>query len=120
MGLTDEFEQGRKWVQTQFTSYPGGSTVHVFEDNIRILGGLLSAYELTSDKMFLNRAKTVGDVLESAFKFGRDIPCGEIYDPKWMGGKNKDVCTVPYGATHPYTAEVGTLVRRWDAPNGPG
>lgn len=35
----------------------------LFETNIRVLGGLLSAYALTNDKVFLDKAVDIGDRL---------------------------------------------------------
>ena len=77
--------------------------VHVFEDNIRILGGFLSAYELSQEPIFLEKARLVGDVLMTAFKNGRDLPCGVIDTTSPL------LCVFPYGATDAFTAEVGTL-----------
>ena len=48
--------------------------VSVFETNIRYVGGLLSAYALTGDKLFLDKASHVADKLMPAFKSPTGIP----------------------------------------------
>lgn len=46
----------------------------VFEINIRALGGLLGAYHLTEDPVFLEKAQSVGDALLPAFSTSTGIP----------------------------------------------
>ncbi|CAN0562760.1 unnamed protein product, partial [Ectocarpus sp. 12 AP-2014] len=46
MGLTEEFYNGRDWVRDHLTFNEVGM-VSVFETTIRVLGGLLSAFELS-------------------------------------------------------------------------
>ena len=60
MGLNDEFQEARDWVQQnlQFTT---NKDVNLFETTIRVLGGLLSAYHLSGDKVFLDKATELGD-----------------------------------------------------------
>ncbi len=41
--------------------------MNVFETNIRVVGGLLGAYELTGDALFLNKSMELADVLLVAF-----------------------------------------------------
>jgi hypothetical protein len=50
MGLNDEFAHARAFVATDFHF---GGHINVFENTIRVLGGLLSAYSLTRDELFL-------------------------------------------------------------------
>lgn len=99
MGLKTEFNSARHFVETEF-KFEG--TVNVFENTIRVLGGLLSAYSLTNDKLFLNKAKMVGEVLLDAFP--HRIPCGVIdtHRPGWCGAQ-------PWASGHSINAEVGTL-----------
>lgn len=56
MGLQDEFDEARKWVATSLNIDNNYHTVSLFETNIRVLGGLLSTYHLSQDKMFLDKA----------------------------------------------------------------
>jgi mannosyl-oligosaccharide alpha-1,2-mannosidase len=71
MGLKDEFSRARDYIANKlprFNSIP--STVSVFETNIRMLGGFLSAYDLSQDDVFLKKAKEIGDILAGAFDEG--------------------------------------------------
>jgi mannosyl-oligosaccharide alpha-1,2-mannosidase len=66
MGMKDEFKRARDWVASfQFVM---GGQVSTFENTIRILGGLLAAYDLSLDPIFLEKAKEVGDGLAKAFQ----------------------------------------------------
>ena len=55
MGLTKEFEEAREWVETEMV-IAQDKDVNLFETTIRVLGGLLTTYHLTQDKMFLKKA----------------------------------------------------------------
>ena len=48
--------------------------VSVFEVTIRFIGGLLSAYYLSGDILFANKAKEVADILMPAFDTKTGIP----------------------------------------------
>jgi mannosyl-oligosaccharide alpha-1,2-mannosidase len=50
-----EFAEAREWVATHL-SFDVNRDVNLFECTIRALGGLLSAYYLTNDDLFLNKA----------------------------------------------------------------
>lgn len=99
MDLKTEFNSARHFVETEFQF---GGRVNVFENTIRVLGGLLSAYSLTHDTLFLDKAKMVGEVLLGAFP--QRIPCGVIDTnrPEWCGAQ-------PWASGHSVNAEVGTL-----------
>lgn len=55
-GLQDEFDEARNWVTRSMNIATNKVTVSLFETNIRVLGGLLSAYHLSQDQVFLNKA----------------------------------------------------------------
>jgi mannosyl-oligosaccharide alpha-1,2-mannosidase len=60
-GLNEEYQQARHWVANHL-EFRDGSKVQFFEVNIRILGGLLSAYYLSGgDDMFLQKAEMLAD-----------------------------------------------------------
>jgi mannosyl-oligosaccharide alpha-1,2-mannosidase len=42
--------------------------VSTFETSIRVLGGLLSAYAMTHDKMYVGKATDIADRLSRAFQ----------------------------------------------------
>ena len=56
MGLQEEFEEARDWIEENLNFDENRRKVIVFEVNIRVLGGLLSAYHLSGDEMFLRKA----------------------------------------------------------------
>lgn len=51
MGLMDEFKDARSWIQQSFDMQNAIGELSVFETNIRFVGGLLSTYALTGDKV---------------------------------------------------------------------
>lgn len=60
-GLWDEYHQARHWVANHLV-FHDGSNVQFFEVNIRILGGLVSAYYLSGgDDLYLHKAEMLSD-----------------------------------------------------------
>jgi mannosyl-oligosaccharide alpha-1,2-mannosidase len=53
MGLDKEFERARQWIDKSFDLLSASNELSVFETNIRYVGGLLSAYALTKDKVLI-------------------------------------------------------------------
>jgi mannosyl-oligosaccharide alpha-1,2-mannosidase len=98
MGLKTEFKSARQFVKDEF-KFKG--RINVFENNIRVLGGLLSIYSLTKDEMFLQKAVYVGEILLKAFP--RRIPCA-IIDTELPS-----LCETQSWAGGAINAEVGTL-----------
>lgn len=78
MGFNDEYANGRKWVAENFDFGTVNTTVSLFETNIRILGGFLTAYALTNDSLYVDLAYDVGKKLLPAFDTPTGIPHGEI------------------------------------------
>jgi len=79
MGLKDEFKEGRDWVRDHLSFENSDDHMSsVFETTIRILGGLLSAYDLSGDEVFLNKARDLGDRLMPAFETPTGLPYGFI------------------------------------------
>ncbi|AQK45948.1 Mannosyl-oligosaccharide 12-alpha-mannosidase MNS1 [Zea mays] len=65
----------------------------VFETTIRVVGGLLSAYDLSGDKVFLDKAKDITDRLLPAWDTTSGIPYnrinlahGRAHNPGWTNG----------------------------------
>lgn len=50
-----EYEEARNWVE-HFLKFDVNRDINLFEVTIRVLGGLLSAYHLSGDKMFLSKS----------------------------------------------------------------
>jgi mannosidase alpha-like ER degradation enhancer 2 len=98
MGLKDEAANTRKYI-TQNLSFDKDIYVQNFEITIRLLGGLLSSYQLTGDKRLLSLAEDLGNRLLPVF----DSPTGLPYRfVNLKTGKVRDAKTNP--------AEAGTLL----------
>ncbi|MFH4979502.1 hypothetical protein AB6A40_006211 [Gnathostoma spinigerum] len=77
MGLSQEFEEARRWV-TESLSFDKDNYVNLFESTIRTLGGLLSAYHLTGDRAFAEKATDIGGRLSSAFNSPSGVPYSDV------------------------------------------
>ena len=60
MGLETELQEARQWVEHGL-DLAQNRNVNLFEVSIRVLGGLLSAYHLTRDELYLDKAVRTGD-----------------------------------------------------------
>jgi mannosyl-oligosaccharide alpha-1,2-mannosidase len=67
MELDAEFQAGVDWVKTNLDFDIDGEA-QVFETNIRLVGGLLSAYLACGDPVLLEKAKDLADRLMKAFE----------------------------------------------------
>lgn len=54
--MTEEFNRSRDWISTHVHFDYDNNESNVFESTIRLLGGLLSAYHLSGEAIFLNKA----------------------------------------------------------------
>lgn len=77
MGMKKEFAEAREWVAKSL-SFDHAGTVSVFETTIRELGGLLAAFDLSQDQVFLQRARELADKLMPAFNTPSGIPQGMV------------------------------------------
>lgn len=76
MDMKGEFAKGATAVSSLDFS-PGSATlevINVFETNVRHLGGLLGAYDLSGDQRLLDKAVEVGDMLYAAFDTPNHMP----------------------------------------------
>lgn len=73
MGLDAEAERAKELIFERL-SFDHDMTVQVFEVNIRILGGLLSAYQMQGDPRWLELATDLGDRLLPAFASPTGLP----------------------------------------------
>ncbi|VDL79419.1 unnamed protein product [Nippostrongylus brasiliensis] len=75
MGLKEEYGQARDWIKHNLDfSKTAKGDLSVFETNIRFVGGLLSIYALTNDKMYLEKAEGIAKLLLPAFDTPTGIP----------------------------------------------
>jgi hypothetical protein len=89
MGLTKEYNEAREWIEKHL-HFDVNRDVNLFEVTIRVLGGLLSIYHLTQDKMFLNKAVDLADRLLPSFDSESGVPYSDVnlftrkaHAPKW-------------------------------------
>ncbi len=98
MGLKEQADKDRQLIDTQL-NFDKDIYVKNFEITIRLLGGLLSAYELTHDPKLLSLAQDLGRRLLPAF----DSPTGMPYQyVNLRTGKTRGAESNP--------AETGTLI----------
>lgn len=74
MGLTDEYENGKKWVAESLTFDDKKIELSVFETTIRFIGAILTLYSFTGDPMYRDKAVHIADKMLPAFKTPTGIP----------------------------------------------
>ena len=77
MDLKEEYNEAREYLK-DYPNKLSADTLSVFECTIRVLGGFMSTYYLTGDRLFLENAKLVGDRLLPAFHHS-----GKKEHPQW-------------------------------------
>ncbi len=98
LGFDDEAARARKLID-ETLSFDKDISVKNFEITIRVLGGLLSGYELTGDKRLLDLADDLGTRLLPVFN-----------SPTGMPYVNVNLKTGKISGTKSNPAEVGTLL----------
>jgi len=105
MGLEEPFEIAKKFVEN--VNFKKNYDTSTFETTIRILGGLLSAYELSTETIFLQKAKEIADLLLPAFNTTSGVPhstvslfSGRAWSPSWNSG-------------NAFLAEFGSIQLEW-------
>ncbi|KAH9926421.1 glycoside hydrolase [Fomitopsis serialis] len=102
MGLDEEYERARKWVAEEL-SFERDGNFSTFETTIRVLGGLLSAFHVTKDAIYIERAKDLADRMMPAFDTPTGLPLSMINLAERVGVPDPD----NRGLVS--TAEVSTL-----------
>lgn len=77
MGLEEEYNQAKEFIINNL-SFNRDRLISVFETTIRALGGLVSAYDLTGEKGFLDKAIDLGDRLLKAFQSKTGVPYAQV------------------------------------------
>jgi mannosidase alpha-like ER degradation enhancer 2 len=98
MGLKTEAAEAKQLIFDKL-SFDQDVSVQVFEVNIRLLGGLLSAYQMDGDTRFLELAKDLGNRLLPAFESPTGMPYTHV---NLRTGKTRGEVNNP--------AEIGTLM----------
>nr|GME16620.1 mannosyl-oligosaccharide 1,2-alpha-mannosidase MNS1-like isoform X1 [Ipomoea batatas] len=94
MGMDEEFQKAKEWVASSL-DFNKNYDASVFETTIRVVGGLLSAYDLSGDNLFLEKAQDIADRLLPAWNTPTGIPYniinlahGNPHNPGWTGGES--------------------------------
>lgn len=98
LGMKKEAEEAKALILADL-NFNTDNEVQVFEITIRLLGGLLTAYELDGDQKFLTLAKDLGNRLLPAFNTPTGMPYRYVH---LQTGKLRDSANNP--------AEIGTLM----------
>ena len=98
MGLNEESEEAKKLIFEKL-NFNKNISVQNFEIVIRLLGGLISAYQLDGDKRFLDLAEDLGNRLLPVFNSKTGMPYRYV---NLQSGELRD------GINNP--AEIGTLM----------
>ena len=98
MGMHEEAARTRKYI-VENLSFDKDISVQNFEVTIRLLGGLLSSYQLTGDKRLLKLAEDLGERLLPVFNSPTGLPYRYV---NLKTGKVRGEVTNP--------AEAGTLL----------
>jgi mannosidase alpha-like ER degradation enhancer 2 len=98
LGMKTEAKEAKEMIVGKL-NFNVDKEVQLFEVNIRLLGGLLSAYEITGDKRLLALAKDLGIRLLPAFNSPTGMPYRYV---NLKSGKTRDSLSNP--------AEIGTFL----------
>ncbi|KAG5438683.1 hypothetical protein PCANB_002403 [Pneumocystis canis] len=77
MGLYHELHYARDWINSSL-DFDQDEYISTFEATIRMLGGLLSAYFLTKDNLYLIKATDLSNRLLNAFNSPSGIPYSSV------------------------------------------
>ncbi|KAJ7115339.1 glycoside hydrolase [Mycena epipterygia] len=90
MGLDEEYARARSWVESSM-SFDRDANFNTFETTIRVLGGLLSAFELTDgDQLYLDLATELADRMLPVFDTPSGLPLSMVNLGKRVGVADPD------------------------------
>lgn len=101
MNQPEMFKEARDWVATSL-NFNVDRYNNLFEITIRILGGLISAFHLSGDKMFLDKAYDLGNRSLVAFNTQSHIPFSDI-------NLERRLAKSPHWTSDSSISEVATL-----------
>ena len=103
MGFKQDFQRAIKDAATINFSRPSGDGINVFETTIRYLGGFLAAYDLSGEKVLLDKAKELGEVLYFAFDTPNRMPKTPWFWKPAVDGEKQEA------TSNTLIAELGSL-----------
>ena len=128
MRLDSEVAEAVQWVDASL-HFGMQEEINVFEVTIRIVGGLLSAYEATGHSPLLHKAEEIGRRMLFAFHTPYGLPYGTIglrsgkrYNPSWSRGASTvaEVASLQleFRALSRHTVRCTCAARVWGKPLG--
>ena len=79
MNAKNEIKQSREWIQNELSFDQDNDAINLFECTIRVVGGLISAYTLTSDPLYSDKALNIADRLLPAWSQSQSaIPLSDV------------------------------------------
>lgn len=106
MDMKEEAKEAQALIHSKM-NFDVDQEVQLFEINIRLMGGLLSAFELSEDKYFLDLARDLGKRLLPAFNSPTGMPYRYV---NLKTGKTRDNVSNP-AETGTYLLEFGKLTQ---------
>ncbi|GAA95684.1 glycoside hydrolase family 47 protein [Mixia osmundae IAM 14324] len=94
------------------SAYGGGDgrTIPVFETNIRYLGGLIAAYDITGDQLMLDRARELADWFMGCFNNAESLPLGRcVFGRDYHGAPGGDHGVAEMGSMSMEFARISQL-----------
>jgi mannosyl-oligosaccharide alpha-1,2-mannosidase len=91
MGMREEFDEAVVATAAIDFSNSTSNSVNTFETNIRYLGGLLSAYDLSGRPVLLEKARELGDLLYLAFNTPSRMPVDFIDLERAKAGTTQNI-----------------------------
>lgn len=88
-GLKNEFYSSRRWIETRLEDSLGKGRIAIGALSSRLLGGLLSAFDLSNRPIFLTRAVKLGEYLAAAYHT-RTLPESTISLQSTTGTENSN------------------------------
>ncbi|KAK6383468.1 hypothetical protein LTS17_002760 [Exophiala oligosperma] len=102
MDLQSDFREAVKAVSVLDWANTTGTACNMFETNIRYLGGLLAAFDLSQEPVLLAKAVELGDMLYAGFDTPNRIP------PFWLNFEQAKQGSL-IAETHQISASVGSF-----------
>jgi mannosyl-oligosaccharide alpha-1,2-mannosidase len=102
MGLKREFNEAVRAVAVLDWANTNDTACNMFETNIRYLGGLLAAYDLSDEPALLVKAVELGDMLYAGFDTPNRLP------PFWLDFQKAKAGTLE-PETHQISASLGSF-----------
>ena len=105
MGLASEAAEARRYIAEEL-NFDVDVSVSVFETMIRFVGGLLSSFALTRDRLYLDKASELCTRLLPAFQTRTGIPASTV---NLRTGQRSHWKWVPGGGTNAILSEFGSI-----------